>query len=64
MDVFEVPIEVLRLAKALVFASPEPLTSQRLGPMLPRDLDLGVVFSALKRYCAGRGVTLARAGEG
>ena len=25
MDVFEVPIEVLRLAEALVFASPEPL---------------------------------------
>ena len=64
MDAFEVPIEVLRLAEALVFASPEPLTWQRLGPMLPRDLDPGVVFSALERHCAGRGVILARAGEG
>ena len=64
MDVFEVPIEVMRLAEALVFASPEPLTWQRLGPMLPRDLDPGVVFSALERHCAGRGVILARAGEG
>ena len=64
MNVFEIPVEVLRLAEALVFASPEPLTWQRLGPMLPRDLDPGVVFSALERHCAGRGVVLARAGEG
>ena len=64
MDVFEVPIEVLRLAEALVFASPEPLTSQRLGPMLPRDLDPGIVFSALERHCAGRGMILARVGDG
>ena len=63
MDVFDVPIEGLRLAEALVFASPELLTWQRLGPMLPRDLDPGVVFSALERHCAGRGVVLARAGE-
>lgn len=64
MDIFEVPIEVLRLAEAIVFASPEPVTWQRLGPMLPRDLDPGVVFTALERHCAGRGVILARAGEG
>ncbi len=32
--------------------------------MLPRDLDPGVVFSALERHCAGRGVVLARAWEG
>ena len=44
---FEVPIEVLRLAEALVFASPEPLTSERLGPMLPRDLDPGIVWRAV-----------------
>lgn len=64
MDVFEVPIELLRLAEAVVFASPEPVTWQRLAPMLPRDLDPGIVFSALKRHCAGRGVILVRAGEG
>ena len=63
-DVFEVPIEVLRLAEAVVFASPEPVTWQRLGPMLPRDLDPGMVFTALERHCASRGVILARAGEG
>ena len=59
----DVPIEVLRLAEAIVFASPEPVTWQRLGPMLPRDLDPGAVFTALERHCAGRGVILARAGE-
>ena len=64
MDAFEVPIEVLRLAEAIVFASPEPVTWQRLAPMLPRDLDPGVVFTALEKHCAGRGVVLARAGEG
>ena len=64
MDVFDVPAEVLRLAEALVFASPEPLTWQRLGPLLPRDLDPGVVFTALEKHCADRGVVLAKAGDG
>ena len=64
MDASEVPVEVLRLAEAVVFASPEPVTWQRLAPMLPRDLDSGVVFTALEKHCAGRGVVLARAGEG
>ena len=64
MNAFEVPIEVLRLTEAVVFASSEPVTWQRLAPMLPRDLDPGVVFTALEKHCAGRGVVLARAGEG
>jgi len=64
MDVFEVPLEVLRLAEAVVFASPEPVTWQRLGPLLPRDLDPGIVFAALERHCAARGVILVKAGEG
>lgn len=64
MDAFEVPIELLRLAEAIVFASPEPVTWERLRPMLPRDLDPALVFAALQRHCAGRGVILAKAGEG
>ena len=64
MEASEVPIDVLRLVEALVFASPEPLTAQRLQPMLPHDLDPGAVFSALERHCAGRGVILAKVGEG
>jgi len=31
MDPFDVPLDVLRLAEAAVFASPEPLTIQRLA---------------------------------
>jgi segregation and condensation protein B len=58
------PIVVLRLAEAAVFASPEPLTWQKLQPLLPRDLDPGIVFAALERHCADRGVILVRAGEG
>jgi len=64
MDAFEVPIAVLRLAEAAVFASPEPLTWQKLQPLLPRDLDPGIVFAALEKHCADRGVILVRAGEG
>ena len=60
MDVFEVPIEVLRLAEAIVFASPEPVTWQRLAPMLPSDLDPGVVFTTFEKHCAGP----CRAGQG
>ena len=64
MDEAEVPIDVLRLVEALVFASSEPLTAQRLGPLLPRDLEPAMVFSALERHCAGRGVILTRIGDG
>ena len=64
MDIFDVPSEVLRLAEAVVFTSAEPVTEQRLAPLLPRDLDPGVVFAALERHCAARGVVLARVGEG
>ncbi len=64
MNEFEVPIDVLRLAEALVFASPEPLTLLGLASVLPHDLDPGTVFSALERHCAGRGVILVRVGEG
>ena len=64
MDAFDVPPDVLRLAEAAVFASLEPVTWRRLEPLLPRDLDPGVVFAALERHCAGRGVTLVRVGDG
>jgi segregation and condensation protein B len=64
MDPFEVPIAVLRLAEAAVFASPEPLTWQKLQPLLPRDLDPAIVFAALEKHCAERGVILVKAGDG
>jgi segregation and condensation protein B len=64
MDAFQVPIEVIRLAEAAVFASAEPVTWQKLQPLLPRDLDPGIVFDALEKHCAGRGVILVKVGEG
>ena len=64
MDPFDVSPELLRVAEAAVFASREPLTWQALAPLLPRDLDPGVVFTALEKHCASRGVILVRAGEG
>jgi segregation and condensation protein B len=64
MDPFDVPIDVLRLAEAAVFASPEPVTIQRLAPLLPRDVDPSLVLAALEKHCANRGIILARAGDG
>lgn len=64
MDPFDAPIDVLRLAEAAVFASPEPMTIQRLAPLLPRDMDPSLVFAALEKHCASRGIILARAGDG
>jgi segregation and condensation protein B len=64
MDIFDVPLEVLRLAEAVVFACAEPVTWQRLGPLLPCDLDPGVVFAALEKHCASRGVVLVKIGDG
>ncbi len=64
MDPFDVPIDVLRLAEAAVLASPEPVTVQRLAPLLPRDMDPSLVLAALEKHCAGRGIVLARAGDG
>jgi len=64
MDPFDVPLDVLRLAEAAVFASPEPLTIQRLAPLLPRDMDPNLVFAALEQHCASRGIVLAKAGDG
>lgn len=64
VDPFDVSPDLLRIAEAAVFASREPLTWQALAPLLPRDLDPGVVFAALEKHCAGRGMILVRAGEG
>ena len=64
MDPFYVSSDLLRIAEAAVFSSREPLTWQGLAPLLPRDLDPGVVFAALEKHCAGRGVILVKAGEG
>ena len=53
-----IPIRILRLAEALVFASPRPATWRLLEPFLPAHLSPDDVFAALEAHCAERGVVL------
>ncbi len=62
MDGSEVPVEILRLAEAFVFASAEPVTSTTLRPLLPEHLDPDGVLAALQLHCADRGVILVETG--
>ena len=64
MDRSDVPLAVLRLAEALVFASPEPVSWKTLGPFLPPHLDADRVFRALQLHCADRGVVLVETAGG
>ena len=59
-----VPSDILRLAEAYVFASPQPVTPAMLRPLLPDRLDPASVLAALQRQAAGRGVVLVEAGGG
>ena len=54
-----VPEDVLRLAEAYVFASPDPVTARTLAPLLPMGQNAHVVLEALQARCARRGVVLA-----
>lgn len=56
-----VPEEVLRLAEAYVFASPEPVTARTLAPLLPPGQNAHIVLDALQARCARRGVVLSEA---
>ena len=60
----DIPRDVLRLAEAFVFASPEPVTWKTLRPLLPENLDPVDVFAALQTRCAGRGINLTTDGDG
>ena len=62
MDGPNIPLEILRLAEAFVFASPEPVTWKTLRPLLPDHLDPTDVLEALKQHCADRGVILVEIG--
>lgn len=59
-----VPPDVLRLAEAYVFASPQPVTAAMLRPLLPERLDPARVLAALRQQTAGRGMVLVEAGGG
>ncbi len=60
----DVPLAVLRLAEAFIFASSEPVTYKSLEPVLPRDFDPFLVLEALQKNCADRGVILVQTGAG
>jgi segregation and condensation protein B len=60
----DVPLAVLRLAEAFIFASPEPVTYKALEPVLPRDFDPFLVLEALAKHCTDRGVILVQTGAG
>jgi len=62
MDGPKIPLNVLRLAEAFVFASPVPVTWKTLRPLLPDHLDPTDVLDALKLHCADRGVILVETG--
>jgi segregation and condensation protein B len=59
-----VPARLLRLAEALVFASPRPATWRLLAPFLPANLSTDDVFAALQAHCAERGVVLVQQADG
>ena len=59
-----VPEDVLRLAEAFVFASPEPVTERALASLLPEGANAYLVLEALQARCARRGVVLAEVGGG
>jgi segregation and condensation protein B len=59
-----IPTRLLRLAEALVFASPRPATWRLLAPFLPAHLSSDDVFAALQAHCAERGVVLVQQADG
>jgi segregation and condensation protein B len=59
----KIPMRILRLAEAFIFASPEPVTWRTLRRLLPDDLDPTEVVYALEQHCADRGVILVNTGN-
>ena len=53
-----------RMVEALLFASPEPLTLAEMAARMPAGADPAEALRRLRARYAGRGVELARLGEG
>ena len=62
MDGQDIPLNILRLAEAFIFASSEPVTWKTLRPILPDQFDPVAVLEALQLHCADRGVVLVESG--
>lgn len=52
--------EAMRIAEALLFASPDPVSEQELANYLPRNISPAEVMSRLEQAYALRGVNLVR----
>lgn len=56
--------EAMRIAEALIFAAPQPVTRDEIAARLPAGADFAVVMARLEALYGGRGVQLARIGGG
>ena len=56
--------EAERMVEAMLFASPAPLTLAEMAARMPQGADVAEAVAALRRRYAGRGVELARVGQG
>ncbi len=54
--------EAMRIAEALLFAAPEPLSEAEIEKRMPRDVAAATVLEELKTEYATRGVNLVKAG--
>jgi segregation and condensation protein B len=54
----------IRLAEALIFASPDPVPARQLAALLPEDVEAEDVLRATQARYEGRGVELAEIGGG
>jgi len=52
--------EATRIAEALLFAAPEPLSAEELATRLPEGVDVEAVLADLEAHYAPRGVNLVR----
>lgn len=53
-----------RMVEAMLFAASSPLSAAQLAARMPAGCDVPEALAALRRRYAGRGVALARLGEG
>ncbi|MBU2532513.1 MAG: SMC-Scp complex subunit ScpB, partial [Alphaproteobacteria bacterium] len=52
--------EQLRVVEALIFASPQPLSENKISEYLPAGTDVAALIEALAESYAGRGIELVR----
>lgn len=53
-------MSAVRIAEAILFAAPEPMTEADLAERLPNNIDISLVLDELSKQYEGRGVVLQR----